>query len=130
MYILAPILNAFTDTISQKIFRNTFLAFYIFQSVYGWLSPGAVFLVHCYSAMSFVGLYLLARYIRVYGSKCLNYLPHYYLVVYLAISLSLLSILSYIFTLLGVDVVNALIYSYINPLMVLSALALLCFSAN
>lgn len=30
----------------------------------------------------------------------------------------------------GVDVVNALIYSYINPLMVLSALALLCFSAN
>ena len=52
--------------------------------------------------------------------------PHYYLVVYLAISLSL-SIFSYIFTLLGEDVVNALI---INPLMVLSALALLCFSAN
>lgn len=126
MYILAPILNAFTDTISQKIFRNTLLAFYIFQSVYGWLSHGAVFLVHGYSAMSFVGLYLLARYIRVYGSKCLNYLPHYYLVVYLAISLSL-SIFSYIFTLLGEDVVNALI---INPLMVLSALALLCFSAN
>lgn len=126
LYILAPILNAFTDTISQKIFRNTLLAFYIFQSVYGWLSHGAVFLVHGYSAMSFVGLYLLARYIRVYGSKCLNYPPHYYLVVYLAISLSL-SIFSYIFNLFGVDVVNALIYSYINPLMVLSALALLIF---
>ena len=75
LYILAPILNAFTDTISQKLFRNTLLAFYIFQSVYGWLSHGAVFLVHGYSAMSFVGLYLLARYIRVYGSKCLNYPP-------------------------------------------------------
>lgn len=52
--------------------------------------------------------------------------PHYYWVVYLAISLSL-SIFSYIFTLFGADVVNALIYSYINPLVVLSSLALLIF---
>ena len=73
LYILAPILNAFVNQAEEKTFRNVLICFFAFQTLYAWCSNGAVFFEGGYSTMSFIGLYLLARYVKLYLLK--NYPP-------------------------------------------------------
>lgn len=39
LYILSPILNHFLEIVSKKMFINLILAFYIFQTFYGYFPP-------------------------------------------------------------------------------------------
>lgn len=68
LYILAPVLNAYADTAGKRKLGLTLIAFYGFQTFYGWTSA-AEFIVHGYSAFSFIGLYLLARWLRLYAGQ-------------------------------------------------------------
>lgn len=67
LYIFAPLLNAFVENCSRKQLQFFLISFYVVQTIYGfyinigWFSNG-------YSPMSFMGLYLLARYMRLYPS--------------------------------------------------------------
>lgn len=69
LYILSPVLNAFVEYAEEKTFRQVLLGFFLFQTLYAWISDGAEFFEHGYSTMSFIGLYLLARYVKVYLMK-------------------------------------------------------------
>lgn len=70
LYILAPVLNAFVEKASQKDFRNVLIAFFAFEFVYGWIFSGSTqHIVGGYSTISFIGLYLLARYVRLYQPR-------------------------------------------------------------
>lgn len=69
LMILAPILNAFIEHTEEQQLRWTLVAFFVMQSLYGWLTSGASWFERGYSVVSFVGLYLLARYVRLYPSK-------------------------------------------------------------
>lgn len=71
LYILTPMLNAFVDKASRKQFRNLLILFFTFQTIWGW-TGAAAWVMFGYSAFSFIGLYLLARYIRLYDIKCLT----------------------------------------------------------
>lgn len=75
LYILSPVLNAFVATASRRMYRWVLWGFFGFQSVYGFLTPGAAFFMGGYSTISFVGLYLLARYVKVYQPKWAFYPP-------------------------------------------------------
>ena len=67
LYILAPVLNAFVEKASQKDFRNVLIAFFTFEFIYGWIFSGSTQHIQSgYSTISFIGLYLLARYVRLY----------------------------------------------------------------
>lgn len=68
LYILSPVLNAFVENATRTVFRNVLLAFFCFEFIYGWKYCTADF-DEGYSTMSFVGLYLLARYLRLHGGK-------------------------------------------------------------
>lgn len=68
LYILSPVLNTYADTAGKRKLGLTLIAFYGFQTFYGWTSA-AEFIVHGYSAFSFIGLYLLARWLRLYGEQ-------------------------------------------------------------
>lgn len=63
LYILAPVLNAYVEITERKQFRNLVIAFFLFQSVFGWYLSTAHFIETGMSTISFVGLYLLDRYI-------------------------------------------------------------------
>ncbi len=65
LYILAPILNVYCVRANRKQFSALLIAFYIFQSTYGILGA-APFIMSGYSFFSFVGIYLSARYVRLY----------------------------------------------------------------
>lgn len=66
LYILSPVLNAFVEKADKKTFLLVLSGFYIFQTLYGWACGGVVWVQGGYSTISFIGLYLLARYFKLY----------------------------------------------------------------
>lgn len=72
LYILAPVLNAYIEKVDEKVLRNTLLVFYIFQFAYGWLCGGVGWFSGGFSTISFIGLYMLARYCHLYLSQYVN----------------------------------------------------------
>ena len=65
LFILAPVLNSFTESASQHVLKLVVLVFLAFEFIYGWVGGVGNF-ADGYSGIHFVGLYLLARYIRKY----------------------------------------------------------------
>lgn len=137
LYILSPVLNSFIDAASGKQIKFFLLFFYIFQTLYSWLTEAAVFFENGYSTMSFVGLYVLARYVRTSKEKIFNYSAKIDFIIYAIISLfiSLCAFLPYVTVLclnIGnykiislVDIISNRIFLYNNPLVIVSSLYLL-----
>lgn len=71
LYLLSPVLNAFVDKVSKQSFQKVLISFFIFQTCFG-ITNAAQFIDFGYSTFSFVGLYLLARYLRIYGLPIIN----------------------------------------------------------
>ena len=124
-------------TVSGKQIKFFLLFFYIFQTLYSWLTEAAVFFENGYSTMSFVGLYVLARYVRTSKEKIFNYSAKIDFIIYAIISLfiSLCAFLPYVTVLclnIGnykiislVDIISNRIFLYNNPLVIVSSLYLL-----
>jgi surface polysaccharide O-acyltransferase-like enzyme len=68
LYIISPVLNAFVETASRGRFRTLLIAIFLFQFTYGW-TCAADFIEAGYSCFSLSALYLLARYMRLYGVR-------------------------------------------------------------
>lgn len=119
LMILAPVLNVFIERASERQFRNVLICFYVFQTLYGWMSGAAVFFESGYSTMSFIGLYMLARYVHLYPSKYTQKSPVFDFAVFFAI-IMFQTIIAFCFLRS-----SAHIFSYISPLVVLSSLYLL-----
>lgn len=124
LFILAPVLNAFIEKGDRKLHRNVLIGFYSIQTIYGCLFS-ADFFGNGYSTLSFIGLYLLARYINIYAPKWskLNKIDD--------ISLYLLCVVLITgITLLGFNLdknTEILMFTYINPLVIIESVALLLF---
>lgn len=65
LYLLSPVLNAFSESASKRQFQILLIGFYIFQCYYCWIM-GMVNYFNGYSITFFCGLYLTARYVRLY----------------------------------------------------------------
>ncbi len=127
LYILAPILNMYVEKASRHQLRNTLISFYLFQTIYGWYTSGASWFELGYSTISFVGLYLLARYVRLYTPSFSKYSYRQDLLIYLLIVL-FTAIVGFTLTFKGHGMDNIL-YEYTSPLVILSSLFfLLAFS--
>lgn len=84
LYILSPILNAYIEKVGEKELRNTIIYFFIFQTIYGCLYS-TYFFSGGYSPLSFIGLYLLARYTKIYKENFLT--RNIYLYTFFAITI-------------------------------------------
>ena len=67
LLIVAPILNTFIEEVSQKTYKIVIISFFVFEFVYGWIG-GVGNYEGGYSGIHFIGVYLLAQYIRRYVS--------------------------------------------------------------
>lgn len=134
LYLLAPIINSFVERASRKHYRNILILLYVFQTVYGWISiDGASWIAGGYSAFSFVCLYLLGRYIKIYGNQIT--IGRFYalssiskkrlLLVFLSIVFFLI-FLAYAVTYLGFPIEGRL-FTYTNPLVILESIVVLLF---
>lgn len=70
MYVLAPVVNTFVEHCSEQQVRYVLIAFFTLEFVYGWIFPECGGSLHTfnggYSALSLIGLYVLARYLKVF----------------------------------------------------------------
>ena len=68
LYILSPVLNHFADYAERKVQFIVLLAFFVFELTYDvCFDTINVNISHGYYVISFVGLYLLARYVRIFS---------------------------------------------------------------
>lgn len=70
LYVLSPVLNAFCEITPPKSVRNFLVAFFLLQTLYGtMITAQPSFIANGYSAFSFIGIYMLARYMRKHGQR-------------------------------------------------------------
>lgn len=119
LYIISPILNTFVSNVDQKSFKYLLIAFFIIQTIYGFSSKWNFF-CSGYSPLSFAGLYLLARYMRLYPNKFCTLNKWYDMTIYLCSTL-LTTIMSMIFVgFAGHD--GWLFYEYLSPTVIISSI--------
>lgn len=86
LYILSPILNTFIQQASIKWFVSIILSFFFFEFSFGWLINSDNFSFG-YSTLSFIGLYLLARFLRLHRPWFSSFSKSLDLTLYLLLSL-------------------------------------------
>lgn len=126
LYLLSPVLNSFTYSASKHQCQIVLISFFAFQTIFGFLFDGSVSYINGgYSIVSFIGLYLLSQYVHRYGLglhivEKISFLTRLFAFLillntaFLAVAKSL--DLNYLFDIL---------WTYTNPLVIMSALALL-----
>ena len=127
LYILSPVLNAFVDQGNRRLHRNVLIGFFVLETIWGATGAREMY-ANGYSTLSFIGLYLLARYLRLYQPRPCRWSAWIHLLVFLLITL-LLTLLQGLATGCGLSVPILCEMNYINPLVIVQACALLlCFS--
>lgn len=126
LFLVSPVMNAFVEHTDRKTFKWVLIAFYLLQTVYGW--TGLIeFYADGYSTFSFMGLYLLARYLKIYRPDITHKSKLFYTTVYLvcAATLTVLSIAP-AFLPISDNIVNMIIpklFTYICPIVILESVA-------
>ena len=123
--LFAPMLNDFVERYNERTLRNVIIAFYGFQTVYAWLTGSASSSLNQYSALSLMGLYLLARYVRLYPSFLTMRSKTFDLLVVASIVIvdAAVVFIGARFNITKLD----MLFSYISPTVVVSALYLLLY---
>lgn len=120
LYFLAPVLNQFIKTSSKRIAGFVISSFLLFQIIYGFTCWDPT-LNRGYSTISFICLYLLARFMKQYNllvkAKMLNWS------VILICCIILNSVLFYIVNVYEIDLVS--VYAYNNPVIILQSVSII-----
>lgn len=127
LYILSPVLNAFAFNVEKRTFEKVLIGFFVFQAIYGWMTGGVRWFNEGYSTMSFIGLYLVARYLRLYyyPFESFKLKPITMLALFIAITF-ICSMIWCSATYKGYDVSRWLI-SLASPFAILQSILLLLF---
>lgn len=126
LYLLSPALNSFVSSATKRQFQLMLGSYLLFMFVYGWLEPASIqFTMNGTTALSFIGLYLIGRYVRQYPPIFKN--RNTYLFLYIGLSL-LLALISCVMMNYGLRVsLSSRLYNYGNPLVILSSVSLLLY---
>lgn len=123
LYMLAPIMNAYIEKVETRQLGWMVLAFYSFQTLFGWIFKNCVEFSQGLTFVSFMGLYLLGAYLKRSDLKCFGWKSSRDLAMYAGIG-SICVIISMISNYIGFE---KDIYSYISPLQILQTIYLFLF---
>ena len=124
LYLFAPVLNTFVDNVSRKQLKTFLIAFFVVQVIYGFYHYGGWY-AGGYSPLSFMGLYILARYMRIYPNKYTQFNKYIDFSLYIVLSVitAVCSLaLTYIY-----DKGGTVLFLYSSPLMILSSVFFFLF---
>ena len=126
LYILSPVLNAFVERANKREFQTVLLAFFLFQSVWGWMNFAEEF-NYGLSVVFFIFMYLLARYMRLYPGRITEFSKYVFLGIY-CLSAFCVAILLFVKHYYGViPLTEHMLMSYVCPFMVLCSVSLFLF---
>ena len=118
LYLLAPVLNSFLEKVSASQHKLVLIGFFVFQTLYGWLFDGVSWFDRGYSAISFVGLYLLANYLKKYCN--VEKMP---LLLVFIVFVILNTSVAYLSTYFDRGAYVQRLYAYNSPLVILASVA-------
>ena len=122
LYILTPILNTFIDRANKKQIKSFLCVFFCVQTIIGFVCHSDF--ADGYSALSFIGLYILARYMHLYPIEYTQLNKYVYLAIYFVATI----VTTAIALLLVVSGGNAWrVFSYCSPFVILASVCLLLF---
>lgn len=128
LFIMSPILNSFVDSADKKTFRGVLIGFFLFQTIYAWGYVAVNAFAGGYSTISFMGLYLLARYAKIHEPTWADWsiAKDSMVIISCAVGMSLISFAT---AYLGHPMSGKFIDSYICPfVIVLSLYMVIMFS--
>ena len=127
LFFLAPVLNAFCERATKREFIMVLVAFYIFSS-FNWMFHFVDWMVNGYCTMSFVGLYLLARFSRQYLFEItLINKKHWWLLAYAFFTIATICCVCVEIMVHLMPINMNEILGYDSPFVVLASLSLLLF---
>lgn len=123
LLILSPALNMFAEQASKKVFLGVLTAFFIMQTVFGYISD-SVWFDDGFSPLPFIGLYLLARYLRIHQPAFSSFDKRTDLSIYLltALLIAVLSIILWRWFGTG-----GRLFNYTNPLVIAASVFFVLF---
>lgn len=92
LYIFAPVLNAFVERSGRGGLGKFLVAFFVIQTLHGCVT-GSSWFAGGYSPLSFMGLYMLGRYVRLYPCKLTQMSRTSDLAVYLCLAVGLAAVM-------------------------------------
>ena len=119
LYCIAPALNSFVDSSSPKEIRLFLISFFFIEFTYGFLFADMIRFGYGYSAISFIGLYVLGRYVRLYPPKVCQLSLSYDFLIILG-----LTVLSTFFATVFIQLGNNKLApqaTFINPLVIIAS---------
>lgn len=132
LVLLAPVLNRYVETATKREFGLFLAVYYFFVCGMEWWMSASSELQRGYSVLAFIGLYLLARYVRLHGGRWCELAPRYDLLIFLG-STALSALLALVLfwgmgrPLVGDDPHVDRLVSYTSPLCIVASLSLLLF---
>lgn len=121
LYILSPILNSFADHSTKRQLRLFLVGFFTMELLYGLVVDWGHF-IGGYSMLSFVGLYLLAQYVRRYPGRWQEHGGAFFLGLYV---LTMLVSTFLFLLLLSLGRSEGRFISYLSPFVLLGSLFLM-----
>ena len=124
LYIMAPMLNAFIEKNDRQTLKKFLLLFFVIQTIAS-IFTSVGFYKAGYDPLSFIGLYLLARYFRLYKENTGKYI--YLFIFTICVLLNTLVCLMPPFFGKSNGLMVSITWMYTNPLNIIGALTLLLF---
>lgn len=121
LYIVSPVLNAFVEKASQKQFLTILILFFSLQTIYGWATNGITWFNRGFSGVSFAGLYLLARYVKLHPAKWFSHSLKFDLLFYLGFVV-LNTFCAFFFTKTGHAPISTRLFLYTSPLVIFASI--------
>lgn len=123
LYMMAPILNAYIEKVESRQLGWMVLAFYSFQTLFGWIFKNCIEFSQGLTFVSFMGLYLLGAFLKRSSLGCFRWKCGFDIGCYLGIG-AICVALSMAANYIGF---NKDVYSYISPLQILQTVYLFLF---
>lgn len=127
LYIFAPMMNCFIENISQRQFQWFILAFFLIQTIHGFLTTTTLWFKEGMSPLSLMGIYFIGRYLRLYPKGLTEFSKWVYMTSFLTFS-ELSTFFAYFSVKFGAE--GYRFYSYASPLIILSAISFFLFFAK
>jgi len=123
LFVMAPVLNTFAEHVERNLFRNILIGYFVIQTLFSYLGNN-IWWYDGYSPLTFWGIYLLGRYMRMYPNRLTMMNKTYDGLAYLFLSLviALLSVLFILFANTGGH-----LYNYTCPLVIASSVFFFLF---
>lgn len=126
LYVLSPVLNSFAKTASKTAMAGCLICYFILEMFYGFLTDMGEF-AGGYSAISFVGIYLLARFMRLHSVRVHTVKPGIAVLWYLIFS-AVPALISFCGDIWLVRVFNSILYN--SPFVILASVFLFIAFVN